>query len=1294
MAAGKADLVNPFPGLRPFRPEEEYLFFGRENQVDTIVDKLAETHFLAVIGTSGSGKSSLVNCGLEPALRRGLMAKAGTNWHVARLRPGIDPVRHLAIALSADGVLFGEDGPEPALREQLVESTLRMSKLGLVDMFRQARLPETSNLLVVVDQFEELFRYSRLAATGQGTDGDTGEDATAFVNLLLEVRQLLPVQVHVALTMRSDFLGDCARFEGLPAAIDAGQFLVPRMTRSERRAAITGPVHVAGAEISPVLVTRLVNDVSNNPDQLSVLQHALNRTWAYWHDRCNAEGAIDLAHYEAIGTMAQALDAHADRAFNELEDESERQICERMFKALTDKATDPRGIRRPTCFSDLCEIAAAPKSGVLKVIDVFRKPSRSFLMPPVGEEIVLESVIDISHESLMRGWNRLRRWAGEEAQSAELYRRLSDSARLHKKGRAGLLRDPELQVALDWQDGTKPVKAWAAQYGGNLARSTAFLQQSLDQRNLELKAKKAEERSKERRKQLAALGVLAVTVAVAYSFSLLQENEAVTVERDIAKITATAETALQSALSGDPVEASLAALKELKDISPDHARAIPPLETALWQAHANTRLQKVLAGHTGELRSVAFSPDGILLASGSYDGRALIYNSTTSRLIHNIRADKAAGTRVLGVRFTPDGQYLATGTRSYIDGRRIGRVRFWDVRTGKLAQEFFAGPNAKAAHDAPVRNISFSTSGERMVTSSYDNTSRVWDVGTGELLDTFDKHITDGDRDNVGKHVDVYDAAFDPKNEERIASVGNDGIVRVWDINGHNESHIKLRGHEDRISSVVFSPDGELLLTASDDDTLRLWKWNEGTQFGWPVQAHTANIWRAIFDDTGDRLFSGSWDRTLAIWNARTLNELARLRGHEGPVRFLDYDPTGELLASGSTDRTARIWSMEPDDIAMRIEAKEAHESKNVMAVRMNPADTTVFASGGDDGAIRIWKLGERKPRQLMRDSTMSCYPLSWTPKCGVNEITFASDGNRIAARYADGTFRLWNPTTGKMIGDSKRAYAADDVKNKDSFQALATIADKGLIAIGTNHGLIRFYDTSTGSEKPDELMDLHKIAIDLQPKYPDLHLKYSQNRPRIRSIAYSAKQKYLAIGTLDGKVFIVDRTGQNHSVFAITKDNAVKSVRFNNDGSLVFAGTEDRILESWSVSGDQPEKLAEMSGHTGPILDVDIIDGGKRLVSVSDDETVRVWDTSTGKQIVSLPGHSGTVRSVAVVPGLDQMITVSEDDTILIRDVFRDTRGLIDSACSTLSLKGLSSGQYLGSPGEFASYCALPGGE
>ncbi|PWT82033.1 MAG: hypothetical protein C5B57_09380, partial [Blastocatellia bacterium] len=475
ITAAVVDIPNPFPGLRPFRESEEHLFFGRESQVDTMVDKLGTTRFLAVVGTSGSGKSSLVNCGLRPALHRGFLAKAGTSWRVVQFRPGDKPLHAMAHALAADGLLFQHLQAGPLTPEDMVEAALRLSKRGLIDVCEQAKLRERENLLVVVDQFEELFRYQAQS-----------QDTLAFVNLLLEARSQTAVPIYIVLTMRSDFLGDCAAFEGLAEGINQGQYLIPRMTRDERRAAISGPIAVGGARITQVLLTRLVNDVGDNPDQLSILQHALNRTWAWWRRESASRAALDLPHYEATGTMSEALDRHADKAYDEMRTARDRQICEAIFKALTDKGTDPRGVRRPTRLDTLCQLAEASSDEVIHVIDVFRKPSRSFLMPSQPEQLQPETVIDISHESLMRVWQRLRIWVDEEAQSARLYSRLSDTAVLHSQGKAGFWRDPDLQVGLEWRQKELPTEAWSARYGGGFESAMKFLDASDAQRQKEI----------------------------------------------------------------------------------------------------------------------------------------------------------------------------------------------------------------------------------------------------------------------------------------------------------------------------------------------------------------------------------------------------------------------------------------------------------------------------------------------------------------------------------------------------------------------------------------------------------------------------------------------------------------------------------------------------------------------------------------------------------------------------------------------------------------------------------------
>ena len=234
--------LNPFPGLRPFEFNESNLYFGRDGQSERMLAKLAARRFVAVVGTSGSGKSSLVRAGLLPALFGGFMPSAGANGRVALMRPGSDPLGNLARALN-EPTVFGSDIEEnAALQVVITEATLRRGSLGLVEAVRQTRTPPNENLLVIVDQFEELFRFAGVAGGER-----YGNEAAAFVKLLLAAVGQREVPVYVVLTLRSDYLGDCALFWDLPEAINESQFLIPRLTREQRREAITGPVGVFGS---------------------------------------------------------------------------------------------------------------------------------------------------------------------------------------------------------------------------------------------------------------------------------------------------------------------------------------------------------------------------------------------------------------------------------------------------------------------------------------------------------------------------------------------------------------------------------------------------------------------------------------------------------------------------------------------------------------------------------------------------------------------------------------------------------------------------------------------------------------------------------------------------------------------------------------------------------------------------------------------------------------------------------------------------------------------------------------
>ncbi|HAB12738.1 MAG TPA: hypothetical protein DCE47_13715, partial [Planctomycetaceae bacterium] len=461
------DNFNPFPGLRPFELEEDYLFFGREQQTAELLKLLRDKRFLSVIGTSGSGKSSLVRAGLLPELQRGVLNEAGSNWEVVVLRPGGDPLNNLATALQ-DADLYDPDDPEVLSH---LNATLTHSGFGLVEAIRQSDVEPNTNVLIVVDQFEEIFRFRRM-------DAESAVQAASFVDLLLEATRQLEQSIYVVLTMRSDYLGDCTQFRGLTTAVNEGEYLIPRLTRDQIRTAIEGPVRVGGGEISFRLVQELLRSVGGNQDQLPILQHALMRTFDQWMEDHEEEEPIDLRHYQDVGGMEEALSRHADEVFDSLESEDLQLVAEKLFKALTEQQSDNRGIRRPTRMDVLGRILGVGSDQIEPIVDAFRAPGVTFLMPPAETELAPETIVDISHESLMRVWRRLGRWVGDEAQSAQVYLRLADTADLNRADQAGLYRGPDLQIALAWMNEAQPTAAWGERYRPGFHLALEFLQAS------------------------------------------------------------------------------------------------------------------------------------------------------------------------------------------------------------------------------------------------------------------------------------------------------------------------------------------------------------------------------------------------------------------------------------------------------------------------------------------------------------------------------------------------------------------------------------------------------------------------------------------------------------------------------------------------------------------------------------------------------------------------------------------------------------------------------------------------
>ncbi|MDH5382706.1 MAG: High-affnity carbon uptake protein Hat/HatR, partial [Cyclobacteriaceae bacterium] len=517
------DLPNPFPGLRPFDINEYHLFFGREGHSDQILDKLTKARFISILGYSGSGKSSLMYCGVIPILHGGFMTEAGSNWNVITTRPGTSPFKNLASSILKSNSLYNESAPdETQYRQIAIESILRGDQEGLLRALNYFKKPEKQNFLIYIDQFEELIRFKK-----ENKSSEVQEETLNYVDLLIQTLKSTDNSVYIALSMRSEFLGECSVFRGLTNLINQSNFLVPRLSWQNRRKVIEGPVSVAGGAISNRLLNRLLEEVGDNQDQLPILQHALMRSWNYWKENRDEGESIDLRHYNAIGKMSGALSQHADEIFEELTSK-QKHITEILFKLLTEKGQDNLGLRKSAMLSNVSKLSGATDEEVIEVVEAFRKPERSFLMPAYGIHLTGESLIEISHESLMRIWVRLKNWVDEEHESSQMYMRLSDASEMYQIGRTGLWRPPDLQLALNWQKKQKPNLIWARRYNEAFERTIVFLDTSRITYEAEQKSQEMQQKRLLRRTRLAAIFLaIAFIIAIAFFvFGVVQQKNA------------------------------------------------------------------------------------------------------------------------------------------------------------------------------------------------------------------------------------------------------------------------------------------------------------------------------------------------------------------------------------------------------------------------------------------------------------------------------------------------------------------------------------------------------------------------------------------------------------------------------------------------------------------------------------------------------------------------------------------------------------------------------------------------
>ncbi len=1005
---GKSGLRNPFPGLRPFTFEESHLFFGREGQSDEVLLNLASHRFTAVIGASGSGKSSLMNCGLVPILYGGFMTEAGSDWSIITTRPGIAPIDNLA-----DALLFNDESysraseDEKKINRRMTTTILKSSSLGLVDVVKQQSGKERKNLFILVDQFEELFRFIK---TEQEKDGLN--EATAYVNLLIKSISQTEVPIYIALTMRSDFIGDCSQFPELTHLINKSHYLIPQMTRDQQRLAIEGPVAVGGGKITKRLVQQLLNDVGNNPDQLPIMQHALMRTWNYWTENKEEDESIDLRHYIAIGKISEALSQHANEAYSELS-KREKEICEVLFKALTEKGTDNQGVRRAAKLVDIADMSGVRQSSLIGVIEKFREPGRSLLMPPANVELNSSTIIEISHESLMRIWQRLNNWVNEEAESASMYKRLSEAAAMYQVGKAGLWRPPDLQLALNWQLKQKPTQKWATRYNPYFERAIVFLETSKTAYESEQKSKELlQKRNLQRTKMVAiAFGIAAVISILFFVFGWIKKVEA-DQQKEIAetnRVEAEKNAQIAQLERDEARRQEQRALENQKEAAVQRDLALENENEALKQksiAESQTHIannQRFIAESrerlADSLRIIAVQQGNLASTERDKANRLRMISIAQSMAVKSLNVTESDLKILLAYQaYQFNKEYDGSEYDNYIyDGLYYAKKDRMKLMDGKEINKY-------SGHKDMIRSVVYAPDGKSFYTTGSDGKIVKWDNNT------FANEIIFETKQNYINHI----MEISPDGKWLLVG-GNAPYINVLNLNSGKSVHIG--GHTGPVTSLMFLPSSDYFLSYGiQDSTLRINDYVNSSSLKKFDDRYTA----IALSSNGNIVVGGNEKGEIIVWNSKNFgNSVAVIDMVSSPIYSIEFSPDNKQIAVGNEDGNVYIGEIDINGVSFQDIL--SGQGSRINQIRFSN-DGTLMATASLDGTVQLWLL-ERMDKML---------PIGYRDhKDYVWSIEFSPDSNYLLAGTKSGILKKW-PTKPDILASELCKYITRNMTKKE----------------------------------------------------------------------------------------------------------------------------------------------------------------------------------------------------------------------------------------------------------------------
>jgi WD40 repeat protein/transcriptional regulator with XRE-family HTH domain len=1145
----------PYKGLLFFDESDASLFFGRETltahlaarAANLVVD--ASSRFLAVVGASGSGKSSLMRAGLAVALKQ-------AGWDVRIFTPGANP-------LEALGIHIGKN-PEDA---------------------------EQDRLLILVDQFEEVFTLCH----------DESE-RLEFIEKLLSLAREPSRAMSVIIALRADFYSHCAQYPGLRQAVAAKQEYIGQMNLDELRRAIEEPARRGDWKFEPGLVEILLQDLTTHgyhqpePGALPLLSHALLATW----ERRQARTMTRDGYY-ASGGVGGAIAETAESVFNDRLNGAQQDIARAVFLRLTELGEGTEDTRRRAALKELIRRSTEEAVQLRAVLDILADARLITLN---------EDSAEVAHEALIREWQRLHKWLTQDREGLILHRHLTQAAQeweAREHDPVELYRGARLAQAREWVAANKESLNTLERsfLNASIEQEEQDTLEREAQRQRELKA--AQELAESQRRAAKQLHRRAVLLAGAFALALAfagaawllgnqarqnalsAQQQALVARQNAEQADANAQKAETEQRIATSRELAAAAISNL-DEDPERSilLALQAVSAAQTLEAENALHRSVLASrvrlalpHDSEVWGVAVSPDGARIATASQDKHGRIWGAVTGQLLLTLRGHTDS---VNDIVFSPDGKRVATASYDKT-------ARLWDASTGEEMLTL-------SGHTDAVHHIAFSPDGTRLATTSNDGTAKVWDLATGEELFTF-----------TGHEEAVFDIAWSPSGD-RIATSGLDRNVRVWDANSGKEGLVlpfeagdQLRGlafspdgnriavtntgtprgrvwnaltgeillndfpdHRDALLDIAFSADGKFMATGSSDTQARIWDAIAGEVL-YTLSGHTLPVTAVAFDPIGTRLVTAGWDRTLRVWDITPASEalfipidspwslrpsyspdgtqlladdpakdvasvwdamsgkgLITLNDEEARLSLTTYSPDGSLIA-GVSEKTIIIFDARSGRFRFRLTG----HTEAVTAMDFSP-DGTELASGSGSGEIILWDVAKGKALSTLQEATVGSLS---TVRYSIFAVAFSPDGKHLLSGDTYGQGFIWDITTGKKLLTIRYEEGVGNASFPDTGFDAAYSPDGKRVALTGGLGTTRIWDTFTGEEV----------------------LVLRGHTGSVVSVAFGPDGSQIATASVDGTAKVWDAvTGTNVLTLPVDSQGA-GGISFRPDGKQLAVG-------------------------------------------------------------------------------------------------------------------------------------------